>query len=255
MKVRMGSSKVWGDAEMPPHPGLSTHEIRTIIEYMLSAADERISALPLEGRYTPSLPADDPGRGHVVIRAAYTDNPVGALPSQTTVAAKVLRSPALTPAAADDLHNVTFGGRGSGDGAETRNVAVTAMHDAHLGFRALDLTGVSAVLVNTNTGGEMRAAGGVIEVRAGGPTGALLGQATVAVAPPRGRGAGPAGAGGAAGAARGGGGGGRGGPPPGTTIALAPTAGLRDLYFVFRNPQALPGQPLMTVNGISVVVN
>jgi cytochrome c len=254
MKVRMGSSKVWGEAEMPPHPGLTTHEIRTIVEYMLSATDERMSVLPLDGRYTAALPADDNGRGHVVIRAAYTDNPVGRLPSQTTIATKVLRSPTLTPAAADVVRNITFGARGSGDGAETRNVAVTAMHDAHLGFRGIDLTGVSALTVNANTGGEMRAAGGVIEVRTGGPSGTLIGQGTVVVAPPRGRGAGPAAGAGGAGAPRGQGGG-SGGPPPGPTITLTPTTGLHDVYLVFRNPQALPGQPLMTVTGVSVAVD
>ncbi len=55
MKVRMGGSKVWGEAEMPPHPTLTTHEIRTIIEFMLKATDSAISAMPLEGRYTPVI--------------------------------------------------------------------------------------------------------------------------------------------------------------------------------------------------------
>jgi cytochrome c len=250
MKVRMGSSKVWGEAEMPPHPSLTTHEIRTILEYMLSATDTAVSSLPLEGRHVPTLPADDNGRGRLVVRAAYTDNRVGALPSQTTVTTRVLRALAIAPASADVFDNITFGARGSGDGAETRSVSITAMHDGHLGFRALDLTGIAALTVNANTGGEMRAAGGAIEVRTGSPTGPIIGQASVAVAPPRGRGAGPAGA-----PAAGGGGGGRGGPPPATAIALTPTTGVHDLYLVFRNRQALPGQPLMTVNGISVVTD
>src|SRR5690606_1497476 len=143
---------------MPRNPGLSMTEIRTILEYMLSARDTRISALPLSGRHTPELPADDPGRGSVLIRAAYTDAPVGSLPPQTTVTTRVLRSPVLTPAAADLHQNITFGARGSGDGAETRHVAITAMHDGYLGYRGLDLTGLTAVLVNANTAGEMRAA-------------------------------------------------------------------------------------------------
>ena len=244
MKVRMGGSKVWGEAEMPPHPTLTTHEIRTIIEFMLKATDSAISAMPLEGRYTPALPADDSGRGRVVVRAAYTDNRVGNLPAQTTVATKVLRSPALTPAAADIVENVTFGATGSGDGAETRNVAVTVMHEGHLGYRQIDMSGLLSVVVNASTAGEMRAAGGVIEIRLDAPTGAIIGQATVGVAPPRGRGAGSAGsappeAGSGPGAA-------------GTTIALRPTPGVHDLYVVFRNPQALPGQALMTVAGITV---
>jgi cytochrome c len=168
-----------------------------------------------------------------VIRAAYTDRPVGPLPAQTSVVTRVLRSPVLTPAAADILNRITFGATGSGDGAETRSVAVTAMHGAHLGYRQVDLTGIRSVVINANTAGEMRAAGGTIDVRVGTPTGPILGQGTVPVAPPRGRGAAPA-------------------PPPATTITLKPTTGVHDVYFVFTNPQALAGQALMTISSITV---
>jgi cytochrome c len=233
MKVKMGSAKVWGDAEMPPHPALSTHELRTIVGYMLSANDPAVSSLPLAGQHTPSVPADDAGRGRIVIRAAYTDRPVGPLPAQTSVVTRVLRSPVLTPAAADILNRITFGATGSGDGAETRSVAVTAMHGAHLGYRRVDLTGIRSVVINANTAGEMRAAGGTIDVRVGTPTGPVLGHGTVPVAPPRGRGAAPA-------------------PPPATTITLKPATGVHDVYFVFTNPQALAGQALMTISSITV---
>jgi cytochrome c len=247
MKVRMGSSKVWGEVEMPPHPGLTTHELRTLVQYMLSATDPAITALPLEGRHAPVLPADDNGLGRVVIRAAYTDNRVGNLPAQTTTTTVVLRAPVLTPAAADVVHNITFGARGSGDGAETRSVAVTAMHGGYLGYRGLDLTGVSGLNVTTITGGEMRAAGGTIEVRTASPTGPIVGQTAVGVTPPRGRGAGPAGAPAQGGAGR--------GAVPASTITLVPTSGIHDVYLVFRNAQAGTAQPLMTVTAIGVVAN
>jgi cytochrome c len=233
LKVRMGSSKVWGDVEMPPHPALTNHEIRTIIDYMLRSIEPAIAALPLQGRYTPTLPADDNGRGRVVIRAAYTDNRVGSLPAQTSVATKVLRSQALIPAAADVVSQMTFGATGSGDGAETRSVAVTAMQGAHLGYRQIDLSGLSSITVTATTAGEMRAAGGSIEVRLGGPAGETLGQTKIGVAAPRGRGAGPA-------------------APPDATISIKATTGVHDLYFVFTNPQALPGQALMTISAIRV---
>jgi len=91
------------------------------------------------------------------------------------------------------------------------------------------------------TGGEMRAAGGAVEVRLDGPAGELVGQSDLAAAAPRGRGAG------AAGLPRGGGRG------SGTaTIALRPASGVHDLYFVFKNDQAAAGQPLMTVTDIRV---
>jgi cytochrome c len=245
-KVRLGSSKVWGEAEMPPHPGLATQEIKAILEYMLSVNDSTISTLPLAGRHV-AVPAEDSGRGRLIVRAAYTDRPVGSLPSQTSVAAKVLRGPLLTPAAADAYDRITFGSRSSGGGAETRSVAVTALRDGYVGFTALDLTGIRSLIVTATTSGDMQAAGGVIEARLGGPTGELVGQVSVAVAPPRGRGAGQAGAAGApAGGGRGGG---------GSAIALKPTTGVHDLYLVFKNDQAVGAQPLMTVSGIRVSVN
>jgi cytochrome c len=241
-KVRTGGGKVWGDVEMPPHPTLAANDIKTILRYMLSAADTAISTLPLEGTQTP-VPAGDTAPGRVVVRAAYTDRPVGALPPQTSAVTKVLRSMQIVPASADVLESVTFGSRSSGGGARTRDTAVTALRNGFIGFRGLDLTGVQSVLVSASTSGDMRAAGGTIEVRVGGPAGDLLGQASLAVVPPAPRGRGAGQAGGAPGTGRGGG---------GTPIALRPTPGFHDLYFVFKNDQAAAGQPLMTVTQIRV---
>ena len=237
-RVKTGGSKVWGEAEMPPHPNLTAAEIRTIVEYFLSAGDPAISALPLEGRYTPELPD---GRGRVIVRAVYTDRPVGNLPPQTSVATKILRGTTLNPAAADVFENVTFGGRSSGDGAETRGLAITAQRNGHIAYRRLDLTGVRDLTLTVSTSGDMAAKGGVIEIRLDGPAGALIGTTAVAVAPPppaRGRGAGAA----AAPAA----------PPAPPTIILKPTTGFHDLYLVFRNDQARAAEPLMTVSAIVV---
>jgi cytochrome c len=238
-RVRSGGSGVWGDVAMPPHPTLPLNDVKAILRYMLSARETTISTLPLEGRYTPA--AADTAGARVVLRAAYTDRPVGGLPAQTSAAVKVLRSMALVPAGADVLENMTFGSRSSGGGAETRHVAVTAMHGGCLAYRGIDLTGIRGLAISATTGGEMRAAGGAIEVRLGGPTGEVIGQTNISTSPPRGRGAG------AAGLTRGGG---RGSGP--ATIALQPTTGLHDLYLVFSNPQAAAGQPLMTVTGIRV---
>ena len=233
-KVTTGGSKVWGDVEMPPHPTLPAADIKTILRYMLSASERTVSALPIEGTQTP-VPAGDNGRGQIVVRAAYTDRGAGAVPAHTSAATKILRSMQLVPAAADVLENVTFGSRSSGGGAQTRDVAVTALHNGRLGFRNLDLTGLQSVTVSATTSGDMVAAGGTIEVRLDGPAGELIGQRDVAVVPPapRGRGAG--------------------GPPSvPPAIAIKPTAGVHDLYLVFRNNRAANAQPLMTVTAIRV---
>jgi cytochrome c len=235
-KVRAGGSGVWGEAAMPAHPGLSVDEARSIVEYMLSAADTRVSVLPAEGRYTPDLPPGDASRGKLVIRAVYTDAPVGSLPAQTSEALTVLRAPVLSPAAADVLSNVSYGTRSSGEGQATRHTAITAMRDGYVGFRGLDLTGVTRLRLATSMGGGMGAAGGTIEVRSGGPAGAVLGQA--AVAAPVGRGRGVAG-----------------GVASGTTIDLVPTSGLTDLYLVFRNDRVTGAQPLLSLSAVRLEWN
>jgi cytochrome c len=242
-KVRLGGSKVWGDVEMPPHPTLPLNDIKTIVNYMLSVNDTSVRAFPLEGSATP-VPEGDTSRGRVVLRATYTDNPVGALPAHTSTAVKVLRSMQIVPASAEIVKDVTFGSRSSGGGAQTRSTAITALRNGHIGFKALDLTGVQSLIVSASTSGDMRAAGGTLEVRIDGPAGPVIGQADFAVVPPapRGRGAGAAGTT-VPGAGRGGG---------GTPIALRATPGLHDLYLVFRNDRAVAGQPLMTVSQIRV---
>jgi cytochrome c len=164
----------------------------------------------------------------------------------------VLRSMQIVPASAEVVKDVTFGSRSSGGGAQTRSTAITALRNGHIGFKALDLTGVQSLIVSASTSGDMRAAGGTLEVRIDGPAGPVIGQADFAVVPPapRGRGAGSTGSpqAGAAGttvpgAGRGGG---------GTPIALRAVTGMHDLYLVFRNDRAVAGQPLMTVSQIRV---
>jgi cytochrome c len=259
-KVIAGGAKVWGDTEMPPHPGLPPEDGRTIVRYMLSAKDRVISTWPLAGRHTPVLPPGDEGRGRLVLRAVYTDRPVQNLPAQTSEAMRVLRPPVLIPAAADVHHNVSFGSRSSGGGSATRSTAVTAMADGHIGYRQIDLSGVKGLQIATSTGGNMGAAGGIIEVRSGSPAGPVLGQANIGVAPPpagrgaRAQGAPPAGgapapAAPASAAASGGRAGG------GTIIELTGASGLQDIYVVFRNSRAQRAQPLFTVSGIRVLMD
>lgn len=235
-KVKMGGAKVWGEAEMPPHPNLTTGEIKTIVEYFLNAGSTAISELPLDGSHAADVPD---GRGRVVVRAAYTDTPVGHLPAQTSVAMAVLRGPSLNPASADVFRNVTFGARSSRAGAETRGLAITAQRDGYIGYRQIDLTGLRDLTFTVTTSGDMFAKGGTIEVRIDSPAGELIGTTSVAVVPPPARGRG---AGGAPPPPR----------PPAPTITLKPTTGFHDLYFVFRNDQARAAEPLMTVSAIVV---
>jgi cytochrome c len=210
-KVRMGGSGVWGQEVMPPHPLITMHEARTIVQYMLSAKETAVSALPLEGTYTPTVPDDDNGRGSLVLRAVYTDQGARGLPAQTSEATTVLRSPRLGAATADVQKGVTVAtGRGTSGG-------VIPQANGYVAFKNIDLTGIKKAELMAQTVARSGHVGGTVEIRLGSPAGALLGQGTVAmpVEAPRGGGAGRGGRGGR----------GRGGAPaadPDVNVEAAP---------------------------------
>jgi cytochrome c len=88
----------------------------------------------------------------------------------------------------------------------------------------IDLTGLAAVSFLASAPPQLGGVGGTIEIRRDSLSGPLLGE-TEAIRP-------------TAAAA---------GAPAPVRAVLAPTPGVHDLYFVFRNPQAARQQPLFVV--------
>ena len=254
-KIRTGGSGVWGQEVMPAHPLITMHQAQTMAEYMLSVNDKRLASMPLQGTFTPALPEGDNGRGSLVARAVYSDRGAGEFPALTSEAMVVLRSPRLGPQQADVQQNVTAGATRGAAGA------IVPRANSHIGYKGLDLTGVSRLELMAQANPRNGQAGGTVEVRLGSPTGALIGQGDVA-AGSGGRGAptateiqaaggaAPAGPGDAASAQ----------PAPGSRrtasgallVDLKPTTGLHDVYLVFRNPRA-GTQPLLTLSTVTVV--
>jgi cytochrome c len=156
----------------------------------------------------------------------------------------VLRSPRLGPQQADVQQGVTPGPTRGAAGA------VIPKANAHIGYKGLDLTGVVRAEVLAQAQARNGQIGGTVEVRLGSPTGPVIGQAGIGDA--GGRGGATAteiqAAGGAVPGGRGR------GAASGLVIDLKPTAGVHDLYFVFRNPRATAMQPLMTVSTIALVM-
>jgi cytochrome c len=243
VKVREGSTKVWGEEVMPAHPLITAHEARTMVQYMLSSKETAISTLPMSGTYTPAIPEGDSGRGSIVIRAVYTDKGANGLPAQTTEAMRVLRSPRLSASAADVQSGIMPAtGRGTSG-------TVIPRANSHIAFKHLDLTGITRVELVAQAAPRGGNVGGAIEIRLDSPTGPLVGQASVGGA---GRVSGPTASEIQAAGGRGGGRGrGPGGPAP-VVVELKPTTGIRDLYLVFKNEKATASQPLMTVSAITL---
>ncbi|MGH8637468.1 MAG: hypothetical protein ACREUZ_10085, partial [Burkholderiales bacterium] len=255
-KIRTGGTGVWGQEVMPAHPLVSVHEARTIAEYMLSVKDTRLSALPLQGTFSPAIPEGDNGRGSLVVRAVYSDKGAAELPELTTETMTVLRSPKLGPQHSDVQQGIVA--------APTRGAAgaILPKANSHIGYTGLDLTGVTAIELLAQAQARGGHAGGTIEIRTGSPTGPVIGQQAISLAA-SGRGteqptatevqaAGGAVPQGGAGRGGRGGSGGR-GVAGGVVVALKPTTGVHDVYFVFRNDKATAAQPLMTVSTITLI--
>ena len=228
-KIRNGGTGVWGQEVMPAHPLLTMHEASTMVTYMLSVKESRLSTLPMQGTFTPAIPSGDNGRGSLVIRAVYSDKGAGELPMQAAEAVTVLRAPKLGPTQADIQQGIVVAP------ARGTSGAILPKADSHIAYRRLDLTGITRAEIQAQASARNDNTGGTIEVRTGSPTGPMIGQGSVLL--PNSSGAGVA------------------ATPAGrpVQIVLKPTAGLHDVYFVFKNPAATAVQPLMTLSSITLL--
>ena len=226
-KIRNGGTGVWGQEVMPAHPLITMNEARTLAAYMVSVNDDRRSLMPLQGTFTPEIPAGDNGRGSLILRAVYSDKGAGELPVQTAEALTVLRAPKLGPAQADIRQGIAAAP------ARGTSGAVIPRANSHIAYKAIDLTGIKRVEIVAQASARNENAGGTIEVRTGSPAGPVIGEGVVKL-PATGPAAGPPAAVGRP-----------------LEIKLKPITGVHDVYFVFRNPAASQIQPLMTLSSIA----
>ena len=218
-KIRAGGSGVWGQVMMPPHPQLTEAQASQIVSYILSLGTLTPS-LPVSGTYTPDVTLDSTGKGAVVLRAAYTDQGAKGLLGTGAEQTVVLRAPTLIVASGEVSDGVT---KFSGPQAPVE-VTIGGKSGAYVGFKGLDLTGISDVVFSATAPVQyLSAVGGKVEVRLGAPNGALLGETSVIEPSPTM------------------------GAPTMLHAALQPTAGVHDVYFVFRNAEAKEGRNLLVL--------
>jgi cytochrome c len=220
-KIRGGGSGVWGSVMMPPHSQLTENETSQIVAYILSLADEKkpASSLPTHGAYTlpPASDSAAPGMGAVVLRAAYADRGANGVPAVAAQKTVVLRAPTVVVASGDTADGVQ-----KYKGPETPiEVTIGSRSGAFIGFRQIDLTGVSAIVLPALAPTpQLNAAGGKVEIRLDSATGPLIGETGV-IQPSATMDA----------------------PSP-LRATLRPTTGAHDVYFVFRNSEAAQGRNL-----------
>ncbi|MCE7060614.1 PQQ-dependent sugar dehydrogenase [Dyadobacter sp. CY343] len=250
-KVLEGGSGVWGEVAMAAHPALPVADAEVIVKYILNSTDKTLSTLPVKGEYTPKIPARDNGKGTLLIRAAFTDRAVSgtkAVPAQTSEELIILRSPELTVSDAA----VVKGAEMKAIGSQGAGFLAMPFANSFLTFNEIDLTSIEKLEIAGAAQKREGAVGGTIEVHLDSPTGTLIGKQEVEVAPEldmakimadletQNKNLQP-------------------GEKPKTftrpvrkpiVIKVEPTKGKHDLYFVFKNDNAKPIEPLMSVTKI-----
>jgi cytochrome c len=219
-KIRGGGTGVWGSVMMPPHPQLTEREATQVVGYVLSLAEQPNEApsLPARGEYTPPDSAAGSTKGAVVLRAAYTDQGANGLLGLTGGATVVLRAPTVVVASGE-----------LSDGVQKMNVpglpvdiTLANRSGAFARLKQIDLTGLSAVVFAATAPEGRGAMGGKVEVRLDSASGPLVGE-TEMIRPTADS------------------------TPAPYRAALQPTAGVHDVYVVFRNDQVAAAQLLFVL--------
>lgn len=271
-KVIAGGMGVWGEHAMSAHPAISKADAKQMVSYILSLSEPKASnKIALKGELALVKPeGQKASKGVFVVRATYVDKgnkKIAPVQSEKWV---FLRAPQLDVEKADVskgiLQLIT-------PGRSTNMVG----QNPYLGYKGLDLTGISTIDISASAQARTNAAGGVIEIHLDSPTGPVIGKTNPievsqggfggpAPASTPGKGAplgtpaaagtaAPAPAAGTAGAAA---------PaapaqqaprrpaPSSQKVAIQATSGEHDVYFVAVNPKATDQQIVVQIQGIEM---
>lgn len=202
-KVIKGGGGVWGEQAMSAHPQVKEDDAKEMVRYIMSLADKKsLDKQPTKGTYVAKAKEK---AGSYIFSASYTDKGSTAIGPQTGTTTVALRNPRLKATDYDESRDVTKVKQGT----TGNEVAIGTKNNSYVGYRSLDMTGITALSASAMVNPE-RNAGGKLEVRLDSPTGVLLGETDV---------------------------------KSGTTGAVSiplrqPASGMHNLYLVFVNPNA-----------------
>jgi cytochrome c len=143
-KILNGGSGVWGETPMAAHPQISKEDASTMVDYILSLANEpENKSLALNG-VTKFGAAPQEGINPLsayIISATYDDNGFGIAPSLPGSAVKVLKAPVLTGSDAKDIsEGISFY-----DAPDGTKILMNISHNTSATFKNVDLDGVKSM--------------------------------------------------------------------------------------------------------------
>jgi cytochrome c len=170
-KIITGGAGVWGDHAMSAHPQISPQNAATIVKYIMSLGEKKVSDKPIamNGTFVMQVPAGDNGKGGYLLRAAYKDKGTQELASLTSEKIIALRNPVFDPEKADFSKGTSL------TITPSRSFNMVGDH-AHLGFRGLDLTGIKQIEFMCSAQPRIGAVGGLIEIHLDATDGKLIGK-------------------------------------------------------------------------------
>ncbi len=270
-KVIAGGMGVWGEHAMSAHPSISKADAKQMVSYIMSLSEPKASnKIALKGELALVKPEGQKStKGVFVVRATYVDKGNKKIAPVQAEKWVFLRAPQLDVEKADVTKGIL---QLITPGRSTNMVG----QNPHLGYKGLDLTGISTIEIAASAQARTNAAGGVIEIHLDSPSGPVIGQTNAievsaqgGFGPPPsatpGKGAplgtpvanaapAPAAAAGAPAAA----------PAPAQQaprrmngpaiqkVAITATTGEHDVYFVAVNPKAAEQQIVVQIQGIEM---
>jgi cytochrome c len=168
-KVISGGNGNWGNNLMAAHPQHSEHEAAEMVRYILSLSDSTRKRLPMKGSLDAREHLTTATEGYYILRANYKDkgNPVTGPLTGSNV--RTLRYSRVEAEDADALMNANSRHIGGTDSTFVSNIR----NGGYIQFKNIDLAGIKSIHIKAST----RVPSTFIEVRAGSPTGMLLGNA------------------------------------------------------------------------------
>ncbi|NNF33896.1 MAG: PKD domain-containing protein, partial [Saprospiraceae bacterium] len=143
-KIIKGGGGVWGDQAMAAHPQLEEMDVKKMVEYILSLSSEEPEGLPMDGEFTPDLKSMKE-TSKLIIRASYSDNGYGSIPSILVEQQKILKSPMLTSGSifdGDNYESFEFEG----------NRFTILRKGGWFSFDRIDLNVIKEIMINATVG-------------------------------------------------------------------------------------------------------